>query len=74
MGISTSLFLVAVGAILKWAVTATVSGVNLETVGVVLMIVGAVGLVLSLIFWSSWGGFGGRTTTTVVRDDPITYR
>ena len=38
------------------------------------MIVGAVGLVLSLIFWSSWGGFGARTTTTVVRDEPTTYR
>jgi hypothetical protein len=71
MGISTSLVLIAVGAVLKWAVSATTSGVNLHTVGVVLMIVGAVGLVLSLIFWSSWGGFGGRaaTTTTVVRDD-----
>ncbi len=74
MGISTSLILVAVGAILKWAVTASVSGVNLETVGVVLMIVGAVGLVLSLIFWSSWGGFGTRNTTTVVRDEPTMYR
>ena len=76
MGISTSLVLIAAGAILKWAVSATVSGVNLHTVGVVLMIVGAVGLVLSLIFWSSWGGFGGRSsaTTTVVRDEPITYR
>ena len=74
MGISTSLLLVAVGAILKWAVTATVSGVNLETVGVVLMIVGAVGLVLSLIFWSSWGGFRTRSSTTVVRDEPTMYR
>ncbi len=75
MGISTSLVLIAAGAILKWAVSATVSGVNLHTVGVVLMIVGAVGLVLSLIFWSSWGGFGGRSaTTTVVRDEPMTYR
>ena len=71
MGISVSLIFIAVGAILKWAVTATTSGVNLGTVGVVLMVVGAVGLVLSLLFWSSWGGFGSRaaTTTTVVRDD-----
>jgi hypothetical protein len=76
MGISTSLLFIAAGAILKWAVSATVSGVNLHTVGVVLMIVGAVGLVLSLVFWSSWGGFGNRNaaTTTVVRDEPITYR
>ena len=54
MGISVSLIFIAVGAILKWAVTATTSGVNLGTVGVVLMVVGAVGLVLSLVFWSSW--------------------
>jgi hypothetical protein len=77
MGISTSLLFIAAGAILKWAVTATASGVNLHTVGVVLMIVGVVGLVLSLVFWSSWGGFGGRRraeTTTVVRDEPVTYR
>jgi hypothetical protein len=39
------------------------------------MIVGAVGLVLSLIFWSSWGGFGSSTrSTTVVRDEPTIYR
>ena len=63
MGISGSLVLIAVGAILKWAVTATVSGVNLQTIGVILMVVGAVGLVLSLIFWSSWGGFGASTRT-----------
>jgi hypothetical protein len=74
MGISTSLVLIAIGAILKWAVNASVSGVNLHVVGVILMIVGAVGLVLSLIFWSSWGGFGTRRSTTVVRDEPITYR
>jgi Domain of unknown function (DUF6458) len=75
MGISTSLVLIAAGAILKWAVTATVSGVDLQAVGVVLLVIGAVGLVLSLIFWSSWGGFRGRnTTTTVVRDEPLTYR
>jgi hypothetical protein len=76
MGISVSLVFIAIGAILKWAVTATTSGVNLGTVGVVLMVVGAVGLLLSLVFWSSWGGFGGRTAerTTIVRDDPTLYR
>ena len=76
MGISVSLVFIAIGAILKWAVTATTSGVNLGTVGVVLMVVGAVGLLLSLVFWSSWGGFGGRTSarTTIVRDDPTLYR
>jgi hypothetical protein len=75
MGISTSLVLIAVGAILKWAVTASTSGINLNTVGVVLMIVGAAGIVLSLIFWSSWGGFGSRTgSRTVVREDTTTLR
>jgi hypothetical protein len=74
MGVSVSLLFIAVGAILKWAVTATTSGINLNTVGVVLLIVGIVGLVLSLIFWSSWGGFRSRAgTTTVVRDD-VTVR
>ena len=61
MGIGTSLFLIAVGAILDFAVTVrNPQGVNLNTIGVILMIVGAVGVVLSMIFWSSWGGFGGR--------------
>ncbi|MCY7301462.1 MAG: DUF6458 family protein [Thermoleophilia bacterium] len=72
MGISISLVLIAVGAVLTWAVTATTSGIDINTVGVILMIVGAAGLVLSMIFWSSWGGFGaGRNTTTVVRDDAL---
>jgi hypothetical protein len=71
MGISVSLILIAVGAILTWAVTATTNGIDLNVVGVILMIVGAAGLVLSMIFWSSWGGFHGPATagsTTVVRD------
>jgi hypothetical protein len=47
-----------------------VSGLNIHTVGVMLLIVGVVGFVTSLFFWSSWGGFGGRggRDTTVVRD------
>lgn len=50
MGFGTSIFLIAVGAILKYAVTATVSGIDIATVGVILMIVGVVGLFVSL-FW-----------------------
>lgn len=60
MGITGSLILIAVGAILTFAVTATVSGLDLQVVGWILMIVGALGLVVSFLFWSSWGGFGGR--------------
>ena len=58
MGIGVSLILIAVGAILTWAVNASVSGVDINAIGVILMIVGAVGLLLSLMFWSSWGGYG----------------
>jgi hypothetical protein len=74
MGIGVSLILIAAGAILTWAVTATTSGFNINTVGIILMVVGAVGLVLSLMFWSSWGGWGAsstrRRTTTYVDDNP----
>jgi hypothetical protein len=63
MGIGTSIFLIAVGAILRFAVTATVSGISIQTVGLILMIVGIVGLILSLLFWSSLGSwYPGRTT------------
>jgi hypothetical protein len=48
--IGTSLFLVAVGAILRYAVTGTVTGVSLPTVGLILMIVGMAGLIISLSF------------------------
>ena len=58
MGIGTSIFLIAVGAILYFAVTASVSGVELETVGLILMIVGAAGLVISLVFASTWARRG----------------
>ena len=68
MGIGVSLFLIAVGAILTWAVNAEVSGLELQTIGIILMVVGAVGGLISLIFWSSWGGFGGYRRDTVVRD------
>ena len=60
MGLGTSIFLIAVGAILDFAVTWQVRGVDLQAVGVILMAIGAIGLILSLIFWSSWGGFGNR--------------
>ncbi len=49
MGLGISLFLIAVGAILTWAVTATVAGVSLEALGVILMVLGAVGLVSALV-------------------------
>jgi hypothetical protein len=68
MGIGVSLILIAIGAILAFAVDAEVSGMDVQTVGWILLIVGIVGALLSLIFWSSWGGLGGRRET-VVHDD-----
>ena len=59
MGIGTSLIVVAAGAILIWAVDVTVSGIDLTTVGWILFVIGLVGTFLSLIFWTSWGGFHG---------------
>jgi hypothetical protein len=74
MGIGTSIFLIAVGAILDFAVSVQTNGFNLHTVGVILMIVGGIGLLASLFFWNSWGGFGSRQRTTVVDGDPVATR
>jgi beta-lactamase regulating signal transducer with metallopeptidase domain len=64
MGIGTSLFLIAVGAILRWAVTGHVSGVNIHTVGLILLIVGIIGLLISLFWMLIWS----RRDTVVSRD------
>jgi hypothetical protein len=61
MGIAVSILLIAVGAILTWGVTAEAEGLDVNNIGVILLIVGLLGLVLSMIFWSSWGGFHRRT-------------
>jgi hypothetical protein len=54
MSLGASLFLVAVGAILHFAVTATVSGIDIQTVGTILMVIGVVGFAISLwLFLSS---------------------
>ena len=66
MGIGTSLFLIAVGAILYFAVDADISGLEITTIGLILMIVGVIGLVISLFFLSSMRR--GTTDRTVVRD------
>ena len=58
MGLGVGIFLAAVGAVLAFAVSKTVSGVDIHTIGWILMIVGIVGICLSMIFWSSWAGPG----------------
>jgi hypothetical protein len=71
MGVGVSIFLIAVGAVLAFAVDAEVSGLDIQVVGWILLGVGAVGILLSLLFWSSWGGWGRRE---VVEERPATRR
>lgn len=67
MGIGTSLFLTAVGAILYFAVEKDVSGIEISTVGIILMVIGVIGLLISLFMLSS----ARRETRTVVRDRDV---
>jgi hypothetical protein len=71
MGIGASLFLIAVGATLAFAVTDHVNGVDLVAVGWILMIVGIVGAILSAIYWGSWGGFTRTRSRVIERDREI---
>jgi hypothetical protein len=68
MGIGSSLFLIAVGAILYFAVNASISGLEIATIGLILMIVGVIGLVISLFFLSQARRDTGRT---VVRERDV---
>ena len=68
-GIGVSLILVAVGAVLVWGVTGEVSGLDVDAIGVILIVVGLIGFTLSLIFWSSWGP-AHRRRVAYVDDDP----
>jgi membrane protein implicated in regulation of membrane protease activity len=67
MTTGSSIFLIAVGAILRYAVTATVSGISIQTIGLILIIAGILGLVLSLFYMLAWAPRRGR----VVRDRVI---
>jgi hypothetical protein len=73
MTFGTSIFLLAVGAILRYAVTATVSGVSITTIGLILMIAGAVGLVLSLLYVATSRPRGAVVRERVVERDPPPY-
>ena len=70
MTIGSSILLIAVGAILKWAVTAQVKGFNIQTAGTVLFVVGLVGLLLSLIYTFRGARRDGYNETRVYRRDP----
>lgn len=71
MGIGVSVFLLAIGAILTFAIDVTTEGVNLDTVGVILMIVGAIGMLASMLFWSSFSPYGRGRDEVVVRDREV---
>jgi uncharacterized protein DUF6458 len=66
MGIGVSIVIFAIGAILTFGVTVAAQGVNLDAIGVILMVVGMVGLLVSALFWASWAPFN-RTRTVVDR-------
>jgi hypothetical protein len=68
MSIGASLFLIATGAILRYAVTAHVNGVNLETVGGILMIVGIIGLIFSLLWMLMYADRRRHVEPGVVRE------
>ena len=71
MGIGVSIFLFAVGAILAFAVETNTRGIDLNAVGLILMIVGAIGLLLSMLFWSEWSPY--RRRQTIVEDDVVVH-
>jgi len=73
MGIAVSLILIAAGAILTWAVNEEPSGLDLDVVGVVLMVVGLVGFLITLLFWYDWGPGRGWRRSRYVEDD-VAYR
>jgi len=68
MGIGVSIFLIAVGAILTFAVHATLSGVSIQTIGIILMVVGIIWLLIEL---TQSRGVYGRRRVTVVREEPV---
>lgn len=70
MGIGVSILLIAVGAILTFAIHVTTTGFNINTIGVILMVVGGIGLLTALIIGGvgGFGGWGGSRRRTVVSD------
>ncbi|HJU01665.1 MAG TPA: DUF6458 family protein [Actinomycetes bacterium] len=72
MSLGVSIFLLVVGAVLTFAIDVSASGFNLNTVGIILMAAGALGVVLSLLFWSSFSPY--RRGTVVGGDTVVEER
>jgi hypothetical protein len=68
MAIGLSLFFLAVGAILTFAIDTTVNGVDLDTIGVILMLIGLLGMLFSLVLWDNWSPRAGRRDDDVLVD------
>jgi hypothetical protein len=75
MGTVVSMLLIAVGAIMRFAVTVKGHGFNVHTTGVILIVIGIIGAVLSIVYWASWGGFGhngvGHRKTVISTEQPV---
>jgi hypothetical protein len=63
-----SLLLIAAGAVIAFAVHVSGDGFNIHTIGIILLVVGAIGALLSMMFWSSWGGVGGTRRETIIEE------
>jgi hypothetical protein len=74
VSLGVSIFLLVVGAILTFAVDVTTSGFSINTVGIILMIAGALGLVLSLLFWSSFAPYRRDRTVAGPADTVVEER
>jgi uncharacterized membrane protein YidH (DUF202 family) len=71
MGLRTSLFLIAVGAVLRFAVSVTTHGFNLHTIGVILIIVGIIGLLVSVLWMGIWADRRRGVTAVRSREVPL---
>jgi hypothetical protein len=74
VGIGFSIFLFVVGAILTFAVDVTTEGFNINTVGIILMVAGVIGLLLSLLFWSSFSPYRRRVGATLPEERVVEER
>jgi hypothetical protein len=76
MGLGAGIFLIAIGAILAFAVNVNTGGaIDLHTIGLILLVVGVIGTLLSMVFWSSWGGTSyisrRRTRRDIIDEEPL---
>src|SRR5215204_5380725 len=75
MSIGVGIFLMVLGAILAYAVEATTPGINVNTLGIILLLTGLIAVLYSLLFWSNLSPWGRRRTvarrSTVVEERPV---